>query len=112
MSESRFDRNERLFGAKGQELIRRASVAVVGIGGLGTHVVQQSCVQGSFVTYAGGIYRQGRNQGPQQITAFGVFYGTAGPYFHAGAVVIEFYNIPAEKGVANDAIYFFSVNRG
>ena len=40
-SGSRFDRNERLFGRAGQRLLRKAEVAVVGIGGLGTHVVQQ-----------------------------------------------------------------------
>lgn len=39
--QERFDRNERFFGKEGQGLIRSATVAVVGIGGLGTHVVQQ-----------------------------------------------------------------------
>lgn len=38
---SRFDRNIRFFGQDGQNRIRAASVAVVGVGGLGTHVVQQ-----------------------------------------------------------------------
>lgn len=37
----RFDRNVLLFGKEGQEKLRAASVAVVGVGGLGTHVVQQ-----------------------------------------------------------------------
>lgn len=40
-SSNRFDRNERLFGRAGQQLLREAEVAVFGIGGLGTHVVQQ-----------------------------------------------------------------------
>lgn len=44
--EDRFDRNERLFGKGGQEALRRASVAVVGVGGLGTHVVQQLSLLG------------------------------------------------------------------
>jgi molybdopterin/thiamine biosynthesis adenylyltransferase len=42
----RFDRNERLFGAPGQQALRRARVAIVGIGGLGTHVVQQLALLG------------------------------------------------------------------
>lgn len=42
----RFDRNERLFGKQGQQALRRASVAVAGIGGLGTHVVQQLSLLG------------------------------------------------------------------
>lgn len=42
----RFDRNERLFGAAGQEKLRATNVAVVGIGGLGTHVVQQLALLG------------------------------------------------------------------
>jgi molybdopterin/thiamine biosynthesis adenylyltransferase len=44
--QDRFDRNERLFGQEGQEAIRRASVAVVGAGGLGTQVIQQLCLLG------------------------------------------------------------------
>lgn len=43
---TRFDRNERLFGAAGQARIRRTAVAVVGVGGLGTHVVQQLALLG------------------------------------------------------------------
>src|SRR4051794_3604161 len=46
MSDHRFDRNERLFGKEGQALLRRAVVAVVGNGGLGTHVVQQLALLG------------------------------------------------------------------
>lgn len=42
----RFDRNERLFGKEGQAALRQASVAVVGVGGLGTHVVQQLSLLG------------------------------------------------------------------
>ena len=37
----RFDRNVRFFGKEGQDRLRRASVVVIGAGGLGTHVVQQ-----------------------------------------------------------------------
>lgn len=37
----RFDRNTRFFGKRGQETLRAAKVAVVGAGGLGTHVCQQ-----------------------------------------------------------------------
>lgn len=38
---SRFSRNIALFGAAGQELISAARVAVIGLGGLGSHAVQQ-----------------------------------------------------------------------
>jgi len=38
---SRFSRNEALFGAAGQSLIEGMTVAVCGLGGLGSHVVQQ-----------------------------------------------------------------------
>jgi molybdopterin-synthase adenylyltransferase len=41
MSQRRFARHLDLFGAEGQEAISAASVAVVGLGGLGSHVVQQ-----------------------------------------------------------------------
>jgi molybdopterin/thiamine biosynthesis adenylyltransferase len=41
MRQGRFDRNIRVFGSQGQERLRGAKVAVVGVGGLGTHVVQQ-----------------------------------------------------------------------
>ena len=37
----RFDRNVRFFGAEGQARLRATTVAIVGVGGLGTHVVQQ-----------------------------------------------------------------------
>ena len=42
----RFDRNVRFFGQNGQDALGAASVAVVGIGGLGTHVVQQLALLG------------------------------------------------------------------
>jgi molybdopterin/thiamine biosynthesis adenylyltransferase len=42
----RFDRNERLFGKEGQQALRRAHVGIVGVGGLGTHVVQQLALLG------------------------------------------------------------------
>lgn len=42
----RFDRNERLFGKEGQRKLRAMRVAVVGVGGLGTHVVQQLALLG------------------------------------------------------------------
>ncbi len=38
---SRFSRNELLFGAEGQAKIAATSVAIVGLGGLGSHVAQQ-----------------------------------------------------------------------
>lgn len=41
MSLERFERNIRFFGRKGQERLRQAHVCVVGVGGTGTHVVQQ-----------------------------------------------------------------------
>lgn len=37
----RFDRNMRFFAKEGQERIAASRVAIIGIGGLGTHVVQQ-----------------------------------------------------------------------
>lgn len=43
---SRYDRNERLFGVEGQAKLRAAQVAVVGVGGLGMHVVQQVSLLG------------------------------------------------------------------
>ncbi len=42
----RFDRNERLFGKDGQAKIRAARVALIGAGGLGTHVAQQLALLG------------------------------------------------------------------
>lgn len=46
-SGDRFDRNERLFGREGQQVLRRAHVGIVGVGGLGTHVVQQLALLGT-----------------------------------------------------------------
>jgi len=43
---NRFDRNERLFGKEGQAKLRATHVAVIGVGGLGTHVVQQLALLG------------------------------------------------------------------
>lgn len=37
----RLDRNIRFFGMDGQERLRRLRIAIVGVGGLGTHVAQQ-----------------------------------------------------------------------
>lgn len=45
-NKKRFERQIRLFGKEGQEKIRSAVVTVVGIGGLGTHVVQQLVLLG------------------------------------------------------------------
>ena len=41
MTNDRFDRQVRFFGQEGQERLADARVAVVGVGGLGSHVVQQ-----------------------------------------------------------------------
>lgn len=38
---NRFDRNIRFFGEEGQDRLRATTAAVIGVGGLGTHVVQQ-----------------------------------------------------------------------
>lgn len=46
MSNDRFDRNLCLFGREGQERIAATRIAVVGIGGLGTHVIQQLALLG------------------------------------------------------------------
>jgi len=46
MSVDRFERQERLFGKEGQAKLTAARVAVVGVGGLGTHVVQQLTLLG------------------------------------------------------------------
>lgn len=45
-SGERFERNIRLFGTEGQHKLRQASVTIVGVGGLGTHVVQQLALLG------------------------------------------------------------------
>jgi len=42
----RFDRNLRLFGIEGQNRLRNTRVSVAGVGGLGTHVVQQLALLG------------------------------------------------------------------
>ena len=44
--DSRFGRNELLFGKQGQQGLRGTRVAIVGVGGLGTHVVQQLSLLG------------------------------------------------------------------
>ncbi len=44
--EVRYDRNVRFFGQTGQDSLETARVAVVGVGGLGTHVVQQLALLG------------------------------------------------------------------
>jgi hypothetical protein len=46
MSDSRFDRNIRFFGKEGQQKLAEAHVVIVGVGGLGTHVVQQLSLLG------------------------------------------------------------------
>ena len=43
---ARFERNLRLFGIDGQRRLRAAHVCVIGIGGLGSHVVQQLSLLG------------------------------------------------------------------
>lgn len=43
---TRFDRNVRMFGADGQRRLRKAHVAIVGVGGLGSHVAQQLALLG------------------------------------------------------------------
>ena len=46
MTDERYDRNIRFFGKEGQDRLADASVAIGGIGGLGTHVVQQLAILG------------------------------------------------------------------
>lgn len=46
MDTDRFDRNERLFGKDGQSRLRAMTAAIVGAGGLGTHLVQQLSLLG------------------------------------------------------------------
>ena len=46
MTEDRFGRNERLFGNKGQARLRQTRVAVMGAGGLGSHVIAQIALLG------------------------------------------------------------------
>ena len=40
-SETRYDRQELLFGRRGQQKIEALKVGIVGLGGLGSHVAQQ-----------------------------------------------------------------------
>lgn len=42
----RFSRSEAFFGKEGQEKLRGLHVTVIGVGGLGTHVVQQLAISG------------------------------------------------------------------
>ncbi len=46
MDTDRYDRNTKFFGKEGQERLNSVKVAIVGIGGLGTHVVQQLALLG------------------------------------------------------------------
>ena len=46
MSNTRFDRNILFLGEEGQQRLSDANVAVVGVGGLGSHVVQQLALLG------------------------------------------------------------------
>lgn len=46
MDEQRFDRNIRFFGKEGQEKLSSTDVAIVGVGGLGTHLLQQLALLG------------------------------------------------------------------
>ena len=46
MTENRFDRNERLFGKEGQARLRQTRIAVMGAGGLGSHVIAQCALLG------------------------------------------------------------------
>ena len=46
MDTERLDRNIQFFGEEGQRLIREQSCAIVGVGGLGTHLVQQLSLLG------------------------------------------------------------------
>ena len=46
MNDKQFDRNILFFGKDGQERLRNTQVAIVGVGGLGSHVVQQLALLG------------------------------------------------------------------
>lgn len=46
MTADRFDRNERLFGREGQGRLQKSSIAVLGAGGLGSHVIAQTALLG------------------------------------------------------------------
>ena len=41
ISETKYDRQVLFFGKDGQEKIRSAIVTVVGVGGVGSHIIQQ-----------------------------------------------------------------------
>lgn len=46
MNESRYDRQEQFFGAEGQKKISETKVTVIGLGGIGGHIVQQLSLLG------------------------------------------------------------------
>jgi len=46
MPSDRFERNEGFFGRVGQEKLRRCTITVLGVGGLGSHLVQQAAFLG------------------------------------------------------------------
>ena len=46
MIEDRFDRNVRLFGKEGQMCLRQTRIAIMGAGGLGSHVIAQTALLG------------------------------------------------------------------
>lgn len=46
MKETRYSRNEGLFGAEGQSLIGSTKLTIVGLGGLGCHIAQQTAYLG------------------------------------------------------------------
>lgn len=46
MINERFDRNIRFFGEEGQRRIRESTCALIGVGGLGTHIAQQLALLG------------------------------------------------------------------
>ena len=46
MTENRFDRNERLFGKDGQARLQQTRIAIMGAGGLGSHVIAQCALLG------------------------------------------------------------------
>jgi molybdopterin/thiamine biosynthesis adenylyltransferase len=51
MIEPRYDRNVRFFGSDGQDKLQHTTVAIPGVGGLGTHVVQQLALLGVGALY-------------------------------------------------------------
>ena len=46
MTGNRFDRNEQFFGREGQTRLRKTCIAVMGAGGLGSHVIAQTALLG------------------------------------------------------------------